>query len=77
MPRLELCVDGMAGRFSGELVRRWLSTTETESGQNEVREGERVRAGFKKELGAWAGDMVDFLGVRARVGQRRLRGGRS
>jgi hypothetical protein len=64
-------------RFSSDVGQCWLSARETESGRNEVGEGEQVRAGLKMELGAWVGDVVGFLGTRAHAGQRRLRGGRS
>jgi hypothetical protein len=42
-----------------------LSARETKSGRNEAGEGERVRAGLKRELGVWVGDVAGFLGVRA------------
>jgi hypothetical protein len=38
-------------RFSGELWWWRLSARETKSGRNEAREGQRVRAGLKRELG--------------------------
>jgi hypothetical protein len=50
---------------SGELWRRQ-SARDGESGRNETGERERVRAGLKREMGAWACDVVGVLGVRAR-----------
>jgi hypothetical protein len=61
---------GWTTLFSGDLGRRRLSAIETESGRNEAGEGERVRvrARLKRELGEWAGNMADFIGVCAHVG---------
>jgi hypothetical protein len=39
---------------------------EGERGRNEAEERERVWAGLKRELGAWASDVAGVLGVRAR-----------
>jgi hypothetical protein len=55
-----------AARNSGERERREQSMREGELARSEV--GQRVRgwAVLKRELGAWAGDVVGVLGVRAR-----------
>jgi hypothetical protein len=39
---------------------------ESKSGRNEEGKGERVWAVLKRELGAWVGDVADFLDVCAR-----------
>jgi hypothetical protein len=62
MRRLVLWMAGTAGVF----LRRALATAaERESGRNGAGEGKRVRVGLKRDLGAWAGDMVRVLGMRA------------
>jgi hypothetical protein len=50
---------------SGELWRRRLSAREGESARNGAGERERVRAGLKRELRAWTGDMTGVLDMRA------------
>jgi hypothetical protein len=61
-------------RISGKHGRRRQSAKEGKRGRNEAGEREQVRAGLKKELAVWAGDVGCLLGVRTDVGQRRLQG---